>query len=569
MISPKEHNPLDVVDTYTTLDIETARSGNVLAIGLAWWEGNTRKYDVFHAWADLVEFVVVKGKKSLPQLRTIYAHNGANFDWLSLLDDDRSFDLIQKKRMKVIMSGSKAIGINIKLVGNWGTIRLRDSLRLLPASLKKLTATMAPEHGKIEIEQHPEDLYHENQELFYDYLMHDCFALQDILTTFHRMMNEKIGVVEKLPMTLASLALTEWKDYYLEQPMWTPWNKDQIAFEQQAYAGGRVEVFRYGEFDNVNVYDVNSEYPAVMLESVFPISYRGHWTRKYLPGKLAIYEVEFEQTNTEKPAVLMVEGRGAYSGKGHYCSVELEKMVEVGGKFTVKNGYVYLETGNPFKIFIEKMYALRREAQENNDEALSYTAKILMNSLYGKFGQKNKGEAIEFASGEKRRELLANGRTFTDYGDYITFDEERIVEHQFFGLAAFITAYARLKLYSYIEKVKVVLYCDTDSVHTTDEIPDEFLGNALGMMKLEYTGKAAYAGKKLYALEKKVKAKGVTIGGNNGDGGINYDTIRELATDAAATYAATFSSPPTAKEVLLSGKKAAVWYKRHRTIRQT
>lgn len=567
MITPQPKEVSDVNTQYTTLDIETRRSGKILAIGLAYYEYNDRRYEVFYSWEACIAFLLRNGRKN-KSLRTIYAHNGANFDWLSLLDTANSSPLIELDKVKIIHSNGSGIGINIK-IGKNGTLKLRDSLRLMPASLKKLSATLSNGAKKLDIDIHPEDLYETQPDLFYEYLHADCFALQDILSNFHQLINERIGVVERLPMTMASLSLTVWRDNYLPYEILTTWNKKQKQLEQDSYAGGRVEVFKYGEYDNVNVYDVNSEYPAVMVSNVFPISYKGYWSKEYEAGALGIYRVEFTQTNTDLPPVLMVNGRGAYSGAGTYCSPELDKLMEVGGTFTVDEGFIYVDVGNPFSEYIKTMYALRLEAQKNKDEGLAYVTKLLMNSLYGKFGQKDDTETIALLTGEEISELMDAGATVTEYGNYCTIKEAQPVEHAFFALASFITCYARVTLYGYMQAAGAVVYTDTDSVHTLNELPAQHIGNDLGKMKLEYSGKAVYAGKKLYALAHKVKAKGVSVGGNNGDQGINYDTIKQLATVEGAAYNARFTSPPTLKEVVLHNKPSSVWYERRRTIRRT
>lgn len=41
---------------------------------------------------------------------------------------------------------------------------------------------------------------------------------------------------------------------------------------------------------------------------------------------------------------------------------------------------------SPFKDFVSTLYECRLEARKEGNEALAYVYKILMNSLYGRFG---------------------------------------------------------------------------------------------------------------------------------------------------------------------------------------
>ena len=107
-------------------------------------------------------------------------------------------------------------------------------------------------------------------------------------------------------------------------------------------------------------------------------------------------------------------------------------------------------------------------------------------------------------------------------------------------IAAFTTAYARLKLYDLLDLLQErVLYYDTDSViyvHKADK-PDPSLGNHLGDLTNElndddYITSFISGGPKNYTYRTKkgkteTKIRGITLD-YSASGKLNHDTIREL-----------------------------------------
>ena len=80
------------------------------------------------------------------------------------------------------------------------------------------------------------------------------------------------------------------------------------------------------------------------------------------------------------------------------------------------------------------------------------------------------------------------------------------------------TSYARIAMYKYKQLMgSDLLYTDTDSIMTTQKLPDPMVGKDLGLMKLEYTGvDAVFLAPKVYAIklaEGYKDNKGATLGG--------------------------------------------------------
>lgn len=553
------------------VDIETdRRTGAEIAVTWAKCHApeETPEVDVYASWdefwPDYLEYIQEHQES---RHRRLYAHNGGNFDWphliVWLLDHD-----FAPERIRVLMAGGMILGIDIR-IRKGVVVHLRDSYRLLPESLAKLTKSFKVAHQKLDIQ---DQLHHElaetDRRLFLEYCVHDVLGLQEVLFSFWTMIYRLVGSIGELPMTLPALAMRLWRITAPESGIMTPRNKKLKAMERRAYSGGRTECFRVGRTSEVNVYDVNSLYPAVMQHIQVPAGYRGGFTRNYVADKLGLYDVTFQQTNTRAKPVLRDEASNdfAYSGAGVYTTVELDLLREVGGDFQIKEGYVFHQSRNLFADFITNWYGIRLQAQRNGDTGLSYVCKILMNSLYGKFGQKEEGWTLYLMPRDELIMRLQRGDQIREMGEFVLVMEERHNETTFVSIAAYITAAARSVLYGFIAEAErrggYVWYCDTDSVH----VSGAELGTSddLGAVKHEYTGPASYAGKKLYALGDKLKHKGV-----GKKAGITAQQMADLVDGTIPAISATFETLPTAREILSRRRTAALGLERTRTLKVT
>ena len=178
---------------------------------------------------------------------------------------------------------------------------------------------------------------------------------------------------------------------------------------------------------------------------------------------------------------------------------------------------------------------------------------ILFYSFWGKFGQRTNMEQVDFVS----EPVIFYDMLTNDEQDvtHINFVNEETVEmrwkyHEDFietsdknnvVIAAYTTAQARLKLYSYLEKLgDRALYCDTDSViFSTD--PDNIdlpLGDYLGDLTDEVDngnitcfvtgGPKSYA-YKIDTNETICKVRGITLNHKNAKD-INFKALKDMVT---------------------------------------
>lgn len=571
MIRP--YSPKDVPPYHpSVLDIETDPDGTVIGLGFAWDDGERRyrAFDGFDDWWEWFEpFVKTAPKPVRSRLLRIYAHNGAGFDWLSLVEWARNRSRILA--CKYVIADSIGIGCNIRLSTRFGSLRLRDSMRLMPGSLKSITSMFDIQHKKIDLDERlPHVIKADNEPLFWKYLEYDILGLQESIFAFWSMIYDKAGTVGELPMTLPSLAMVLWRKT-LTEPILTPRESCLKELERKAYHGGRTECRKVG-IENTVTFDINSQYPSVMLNGVFPVNYLGRWVDEYT-GHHGVYEIEYEQTATDRLPVLYDpdQKRYAYAGHGYYYQPEIEKLIAVGGRVTrTIQGYEYVRMGNPFQSFIRFWWDLRLSAQLEGNEGLRYVAKILMNSLYGKLGQREIGWSMQVLTGARMRELMDQGIEFYDYGNFCMVQEAIRNEHVFVGMAGYVTSQARVLLYDYANTVPMdaVWYMDTDSVHVSEPYAESFISTVeIGGLKEEKRDEFAYAGKKLYYPKHgKLTAKGI---GKSARLDITYETFCDMVRGTIPGIETEFDVFPTPKDVILHEKPAAVLYTRKRKLSVT
>ena len=180
-----------------------------------------------------------------------------------------------------------------------------------------------------------------------------------------------------------------------------------------------------------------------------------------------------------------------------------------GYKFEILRGYKF-ERGIVFKTYVELLYGLR--TQYNKSEPLNYIAKILLNSLYGRFGMSVINTEYNILSKEDfnnlpldKRETIVETVTLGDK-ILVCFNIESINEFESYisvSIAAAITAYSRIHMSQFKNNPNIRLfYTDTDSIFTDKDIPEYLIGKDLGQFKDELKGcqikKAYFLGIKKY-----------------------------------------------------------------------
>lgn len=462
------------------------------------------------------------------KIRTIYFHNFSRFDGLIIMKyyachgDKYTFKpLVRNLRIYEL-----SVYRNKKRV-----FRFRDSLTLLPSSLKKLAKALCPQLGPKGDIPH-DDVQVSNLQILskqlVEYMKQDIRLLggimlkaQDIYWTQYKVDIESI-------MTLSSLALTIFRMNYYDPNSWPihiPSNNED-TFIRRGFYGGHADAYKpYGE--NLYYYDVNSLYPYIMKTFHMPGGvpvWHGNLENQDLSNMYGFIEAYVVCPRTITRPFLPYKDKNNTllfpTGKfvGVYYSEELIYARDLGYKILPLRGYLFEKKTSPFEGFVSSLFEKRQEAKKTGNEAMSYVYKTLMNSLYGRFGINPESTITEICKRERyeyltQRENLIMGDQLSELYYIVNYrghignaadSSWRPTQLSAVQLSAAITACARIHMYKYISRPDCY-YTDTDSAILGSPLPeDEISSIELGKLKLEYhVEKATFLAPKSYTLKTK------------------------------------------------------------------
>ena len=295
------------------------------------------------------------------------------------------------------------------------------------------------------------------------------------------------------------------------------------------YHGGRTEVYERGKKDNHISLDINSLYPYVMKKYKFSVKFRQRLKinssndlellldnikkQKYNYIMLIDFKTNLKRT----PVMNSINGSliDLQENLTWITGLEFLLLHENDKNLTFKI-YNCLEFINEdlFSQYIDYFYDIKKNAK---NEVEKLFAKLMLNSLYGKFGQKSKHVELEnydsYPELEIHKEdmdrITYNGKVYSLYENFLTYNVEG--DYKYCPLiAGEITAFSRCENYMWqiklgIEHIKMT---DTDSFFVplkifktySQEFLDEILGNELGKLKIEWdkSGNIKFYGLKDY-----------------------------------------------------------------------
>jgi len=482
-----------------------------------------------------------------PQFRgyNIYAHNGGSFDhlfWLAWL----------RKHMDEFMFEVVPVQSSIQKIEVWRIpddpdepIKDRwtflDSMKLLPMGLDRACKTFGLP-GKVDHDLNMDEF----DPRWSVYLKQDCIALAEVLHKTDDLISKLGGEVG---MTAPSTSMKLFRREFLGKngtpariarfAHWPDCKQKQTCqgcsheWVRRGYYGGRTEMFKaYGE--KLHYYDINSSYVAAMHEDM-PVGDR--YVTDKLDWKMAKTHGGFVECSVEVPPTCKLPPlphRSKTTGKlmfptgkftGVWSTEELALLDDpyVQGRITNVHKVVWFRKKPVFKHMVERLWSLRDKTREDYDEGLSAMAKLMGNSLYGKFGMKVERTSVVFSHPpEAELCFLCNEPAPMGGGlcdecegskpamkepDGDVWYQRKVVDAPYIipHIAAHITSLARVRIWRFMKEAMEaggeVFYCDTDSVITTAVLPSS---SALGALKDEYPGKTltgTFVQPKVYMLE--------------------------------------------------------------------
>lgn len=333
--------------------------------------------------------------------------------------------------------------------------------------------------------------------------------------------------------TLAKQSFNCFRHRFMQHQILVHCNEKVTQLERESYYGGRTECWFIGheKKDYYFKVDVNSMYPAVMQCNLFPTKLKG--MRRILSDDsrdnldkncLSISRCLIE---TNEPCIPYRMNKRLCFPIGKFeatlCSPEIELARERGCKIKIKDT-AYYEGEYLFKDWVNYFYPLRKKLREEGNEQYQYFVKIIMNSLYGKFGQKNTDwkqqeivddgkswyrQITDMETGETETLKSINGTIYKANGEHDGFDT--IV-----SIASFVTSYSRVMMYRFILQAGIdnCYYSDTDSL-IVNRLGWENLQNKIDQTKLGWLGLEAHDNEvqiynlKDYIFADEIKLKGV------------------------------------------------------------
>ena len=341
--------------------------------------------------------------------------------------------------------------------------------------------------------------------------------------------------------------------------------------------GGAVDTFKPFYYQNedkevIYCYDYNSLFPSVMQQIPLPcgnISYfEGNILNvKDMPNGF-FYCICETPKDIKHPIIQIryrnktVAPRGIF--KGVFYSQDIYNAMAHGYTFVAIKGYTFSKSEIIFKDYVDSMMGLRLSYTKSNP--MNLTAKLLLNSLYGRFGLNTAFSDTMFLT-KKEFHLLMNSPFTRDRVSnieilpvedeeiyFIDLEKDKVdnlmdsnfeIHNSSIAIAAAITAEARVIMSVYKNNPLLELYyTDTDSIvvnknpEEMDKLFPEIIHDTkLGKLKHEYTVKnAVFLAPKCYWLQledgneivkiKGVKKEALVLAMENG--GLNFDTFKNL-----------------------------------------
>lgn len=378
--------------------------------------------------------------------------------------------------------------------GRKRVVKFKDSLKTIPLPVRAMPKAFGLDIEKLEIDYDAErEEEHELDEKELSYLKNDCLIVARSIKAMRTMGLKKL--------TVGSNALGNFMSDYTKQQQEALFPKLSIEEDHDirlAYKGGFTYVnpkYKGLMLDVGQVYDVNSMYPWAMRECLLPygpgVFYKGKYQDDDLfPLYVQCFQCEFKVKQNHIPTLQIKKSifynESEYITESqkpeilHMTSVDLKLFLDHYDIYNVEwiCGYKYMAQYGMFSDYIDRWYKIKNESKVEHNYALYTISKLMLNSLYGKFGT-NPRKRSKYPWIDKDEDIIR-----------YSLQAEEIGTGGYIPVAAFITAYARDKIIRAAQACgDDFVYADTDSIHIIgDKIPNiEIDDYKLGAFKREST----------------------------------------------------------------------------------
>ena len=430
---------------------------------------------------------------------------------------------LRKEKYKLKFFHNSGVCVILSVTQKGKSIVFLDSMNWFTESLKKTG-------DRIGIPKMNIDFDNCTMSQLSDYCKNDVLIELENFKGFIRFLT--LNKISRLCYTKASTAMAAFLFGHYHTPIYIHNNAEAIRLERESYKGGRCEAFYLGDLkhETFSIVDINSMYPFVMENNPYPVKYhklRHKVSLKTLQSNIKTFTMVAKvRIRTNEPVYAIKRERTIFP-VGEFiatlCTPELKYALEHNHVKEVLSLVTY-EQGDIFTSYVNSMYKLRHKFKNEDNEQFHVLCKYLLNSLYGKFGQKGENWVkIGDAPDEPDREEILFGtrprlvrRLRYLLGEVFELKGYGEAYDSFPAIAAHVTAYGRMYLWDLMQVVGCghFFYCDTDSLLVDDTGLKRLEGylhdTDLGALKLEkQSNNVTIRGLKDYTFGSKTVTKGV------------------------------------------------------------
>lgn len=514
---------------FWTSDIETYIRTHKLRFICAYTLVKNEEHKLwFTSMADFFTHFLSKSVNKWYGKYIIYMHFGGGFDFNYILDEIFRNDDFNVQKLDSILSGSLLIYLSLNV--NGVVFEFRDSYALFRKDLDSVAQALINKGKSLDLSAVDLDKKHDSEVI--DYCINDCKILYESIEAYRKLINAPIK------LTGASQAYDQFCRYFLDKE-WRKLREQEInVIKSFAYAG-RVDVFKRAGKD-IAFLDINNCYPFVMKKWGSPVG-TPCYVKSVHTDKIGFYRIELrEDTDFYIPFLAKRIKNKLYfvnADKGTQFNItthELDLLLSQRIKFRVLYGYEYEKDTDFFADYVDFWISIR-----NENEAMKFLSKNMLNHLSGKFFQKTNFKKIKYIpedSDESKLKLLY----FDPELRLAYIEEEDVIRHlNNPQISSWIWSGGRRILWHYLTKYQEsVCYCDTDSVAiSADNIDYNDVDNTImGKCKIERKAqKIIFLSQKFYGWFDKNGLFHFKIKGFDRKG-FSYDGLGNKIADTPVTW---------------------------------
>lgn len=240
----------------------------------------------------------------------------------------------------------------------------------------------------------PPSYYNHNKNKVKNYCINDCKLTKELSEKWIKLFRKAFGFYPLKWYSSGYLAERVLINHGVAFPTF-----DSISYEIQkmayrSYVGGRFEMLKRGFIGTTHLYDINSAYPDAIRK--IPDLSKGKWIRSksiHPDSKMGFFRILANIPDSEyiPPFPFRIKNNIIFpSGKFEtYVTLEELKVCKDPKFYKILDSYQFVSKSKtyPYKKFIEEMYQKRLELKKK-DDPMQLPIKIILNSIYGKTGQK-------------------------------------------------------------------------------------------------------------------------------------------------------------------------------------